>query len=161
MRTQPLDSLPSILPFVAMGSAPSTHNRGAPLTAESDSLMEKWTEVWTSFSSNRPKREALAEFFSDPSRWGDCRLQKENVNYPDFKHKKKMRQAVWVGDGRPAPWVAAELVAMAPRNGTTVVLLQQQLDIFAWKSLQDFSRLGNIRRQWSFINNCCNNIKVI
>jgi hypothetical protein len=28
--------------------------------------------------------------------------------------------------------VAAELFAMAPRNGTTVVLLQQQLDIFAW-----------------------------
>lgn len=88
-------------------------------------------------------------------------MQKENVNYPDFKDKKKMRQAVWVGDGRPAPWVAAELVAMAPRNGTTVVLLQQQLDIFAWKSLQDFSRLGNIRRQWSFTNNCCNNRKVI
>ncbi len=101
--------------------------------------------MWTSFSSNsnRREREALAEFFSDPSRWGDCRLEKENVKYPDFKHKKKMRQAVWVGDGRPAPWVAAEPLAMAARNGTTVVLLQQQLDIFAWnRKLARFFKAG-------------------
>jgi hypothetical protein len=39
--------------------------------------------------------------------------------------------------------VAAELVAMAPRNGTTVVLLQQQLDIFAWnRKLARFFKAG-------------------
>jgi pentatricopeptide repeat protein len=38
--------------------------------------------------------------------------------------------------------VAAELVAMAPRNGTTVVLLQQ-LDIFAWnRKLARFFKAG-------------------
>jgi hypothetical protein len=39
--------------------------------------------------------------------------------------------------------VAAELVAMAPSNGTTVVLLQQQLDIFAWnRKLARFFKAG-------------------
>ncbi|CAM6060820.1 unnamed protein product [Sphagnum tenellum] len=37
----------------------------------------------------------------------------------------------------------AELVAMAPRNGTTVVLMQQQLDIFAWnRKLARFFKAG-------------------
>jgi hypothetical protein len=81
--------------------------------------MEKWTEVWTTFSSftsssNRREREALAEFFSDPSRWGDCRLQKENVRYPDFKHKKKNATGI-VGRGRPTCSMGG---SRAGRNGT-------------------------------------------
>jgi hypothetical protein len=51
------------------------------------------------------QREKLwREFFSDPSQWWDCRPEKVNVRYPDFKHKKA-QGALWLGDGQNPPWV--------------------------------------------------------
>ncbi len=64
------------------------------------------------------------EFFSDPSQWWDCRPGKVNARYPDFKHKKT-QDALWLGDRRNPPWVAAGVAAMAP--GTV------QMDSFSWK----------------------------
>jgi hypothetical protein len=63
------------------------------------------------------------EFFSDPSQWWDCRPEKVNVRYQDFKHKKT-GDALGVSDNRSPPWVVAELAAMAP--GTV------PLDTFSW-----------------------------
>jgi hypothetical protein len=53
----------------------------------------------------------------------DCRPEKVNVRYQDFKHKKT-GDALWVSDNRSPPWVVAELAAMAPRT--------VPLDTFSW-----------------------------
>jgi hypothetical protein len=37
------------------------------------------------------------QFFSDPLQWWDCRLEKVDVNYPDFKHKKT-QHGLWIED---------------------------------------------------------------
>jgi pentatricopeptide repeat protein len=55
----------------------------------------------------------LAGVFFDPSQWWDCRPEKVNARYPDFKHKKT-QDALWIGDRRNPPWVASEVAAMAP-----------------------------------------------
>jgi pentatricopeptide repeat protein len=63
------------------------------------------------------------EFFSDPSQWWDCRPEKVNVRYPDFKHKKA-QGALWLGDGQNPPWVGEKLGALPP--GTV------EWDMFSW-----------------------------
>jgi pentatricopeptide repeat protein len=63
------------------------------------------------------------EFFSDPSQWWDCRPEKVNVRYPDFKHKKA-QGALWLGDGQNPPWVGEKLAALPP--GTV------EWDMFSW-----------------------------
>ncbi|CAM6040640.1 unnamed protein product [Sphagnum compactum] len=80
------------------------------------------------------KEKLWQEFFSDPSQWWDHRLDKVNVNYPDFKHKTT-RQALWLDDPRRPPWVEAKLAAMAP--GTL------QSNIFSWnKKLERYVKAG-------------------
>ncbi|CAK9227526.1 unnamed protein product [Sphagnum troendelagicum] len=70
------------------------------------------------------RREKLwRQFFSDPSQWWDCRPEKVNSNYPDFKHKHT-QDGLWLVDRRNPTWVRAQLAAMAP--GTV------QLDMFSW-----------------------------
>jgi hypothetical protein len=34
-----------------------------------------------------PRETLWYQFFSDPSQWWDCRLEKVNARYPDFKQK--------------------------------------------------------------------------
>ncbi|CAM6002934.1 unnamed protein product [Sphagnum balticum] len=63
------------------------------------------------------------QFFSDPSQWWDCRPEKVNSNYPDFKHKHT-QDALWLVHRKKPTWVRAQLAAMAP--GTV------QLDMFSW-----------------------------
>ncbi|KAH8939546.1 hypothetical protein BDL97_15G042500 [Sphagnum fallax] len=63
------------------------------------------------------------QFFSDPSQWWDCRPEKVNSNYPDFKHKHT-QDALWLVHRKNPTWVRAQLAAMAP--GTV------QLDMFPW-----------------------------
>ncbi|KAH8930887.1 hypothetical protein BDL97_20G005200 [Sphagnum fallax] len=63
------------------------------------------------------------QFFSDPSQWWDCRPEKVNSNYPDFKHKHT-QDGLWLVDRRNPTWVRAQLAAMAP--GTV------QLDMLSW-----------------------------
>ncbi|CAK9263310.1 unnamed protein product [Sphagnum jensenii] len=63
------------------------------------------------------------QFFSDPSQWWDCRPEKVNSNYPDFKHKHT-QDALWLVHRKNPTWVRAQLAAMAP--GTV------QLDMFSW-----------------------------
>jgi len=71
------------------------------------------------------ERETLwREFFSDPSQWWDCRPEKVNPRYPDFKHKNA-GHALWLVDNWNPPWMVAELAALAP--GTVPV------DTFVWK----------------------------
>ncbi|KAH9530503.1 hypothetical protein CY35_20G006400 [Sphagnum magellanicum] len=78
------------------------------------------------------------EFFSDPSQWWDCRLEKVNARYPDFKHKKT-QDALWLGDRRNPPWVAAGVAAMAP--GTV------QMDSFSWnRRLAKYVKAGEYEK---------------
>ncbi|CAK9238066.1 unnamed protein product [Sphagnum troendelagicum] len=63
------------------------------------------------------------QFFSDPSQWWDCRPEKVNSNYPDFKHKHT-QDALWLVHRKTPTWARAQLAAMAP--GTV------QLDMFSW-----------------------------
>ncbi len=85
-------------------------------------LVSSWSgHVGQAASGHREK--VWQEFFSDPSQWWDCRLEKVNARYPDFKHKKT-QDALWLGDCRNPLWVAAEVAAMAP--GTV------QMGSFSW-----------------------------
>ncbi|KAH9535065.1 hypothetical protein CY35_17G034800 [Sphagnum magellanicum] len=78
------------------------------------------------------------EFFSDPSQWWDCRPEKVNARYPDFKHKKT-QDALWLGDRRNPPWVAAGVAAMAP--GTV------QMDSFSWnRRLTKYVKTGEYEK---------------
>ncbi|CAK9867352.1 unnamed protein product [Sphagnum jensenii] len=78
------------------------------------------------------------EFFSDPSQWWDCRPEKVNARYPDFKHKKT-QDALWLGDRRNPPWVAAGVAAMAP--GTV------QMDSFSWnRRLAKYVKTGEYEK---------------
>ncbi len=78
------------------------------------------------------------EFFSDPSQWWDCRPEKVNARYPDFKHKKT-QDALWLGDRRNPPWVAAGVAAMAP--GTV------QMDSFSWnRRLAKYVKAGEYEK---------------
>jgi hypothetical protein len=44
------------------------------------------------------QRETFSwQFFSDPLQCWDCRLEKVDVNYPDFKHKKT-QHGLWIED---------------------------------------------------------------
>jgi len=74
-------------------------------------------------TASRQKEKLWLEFFSDPSQWWDCRPEKVNVRYPDFKHKKA-QGALWLGDGQNPPWVGEKLAALPP--GTL------DLDMFSW-----------------------------
>jgi len=74
------------------------------------------------------------QFFSDPSQWWDCRSEKVNPRYPDFKHKKT-QYALWLDHRGNPPWVGAKLASMAP--GTV------QLDSFSWnRRLARYSKAG-------------------
>ncbi|KAH9542352.1 hypothetical protein CY35_13G000700 [Sphagnum magellanicum] len=74
------------------------------------------------------------QFFSDPSQWWDCRPEKVNSNYPDFKHKHT-QDALWLVNRQNPTWVRAQLAAMAP--GTV------QLNIFSWnKRLERYVKAG-------------------
>ncbi|KAH8913168.1 hypothetical protein BDL97_U03600 [Sphagnum fallax] len=78
------------------------------------------------------------EFFSDPSQWWDCRPEKVNTRYPDFKHKKT-QDALWLGGRRNPPWVAAGVAAMAP--GTV------QMDSFSWnRRLAKYVKAGEYEK---------------
>jgi pentatricopeptide repeat protein len=75
-------------------------------------LVSSWSgHVGQAASGHREK--VWREFFSEPSQWWDCWPEKVNARYPDFKHKKT-QDALWIGDRRNPPWVAAEVAAMAP-----------------------------------------------
>ncbi|CAM6003174.1 unnamed protein product [Sphagnum balticum] len=78
------------------------------------------------------------EFFSDPSQWWDCRPEKVNARYPDFKHKKT-QDALWLGGRRNPPWVAAGVAAMAP--GTV------QMHSFSWnRRLAKYVKTGEYEK---------------
>ncbi|CAM6023970.1 unnamed protein product [Sphagnum balticum] len=74
-------------------------------------------------TASRQREKLWREFFSDPSQWWDCRPEKVNVRYPDFKHKKA-QGALWLEDGQNPPWVGEKLAALPP--GTV------DLDMFSW-----------------------------
>ncbi|KAH8964129.1 hypothetical protein BDL97_04G048000 [Sphagnum fallax] len=74
-------------------------------------------------TASRQREKLWREFFSDPSQWWDCRPEKVNVRYPDFKHKKA-QGVLWLGDGQNPPWVGEKLAALPP--GTV------DLDMFSW-----------------------------
>jgi pentatricopeptide repeat protein len=62
-----------------------------------------------------------------------------NARYPDFKHKKKTEDALWLGDRRNPPWVAAEVAAMPP--GTV------QMGSFSWnRRLAKFVKTGEYEK---------------
>ncbi|KAH8961063.1 hypothetical protein BDL97_05G031600 [Sphagnum fallax] len=85
------------------------------------------------------REKVWREFFSDPSQWWDCRPEKMNARYPDFKHKKKTEDALWLGDRRNPPWVAAEVAAMPP--GTV------QMGSFSWnRRLAKFVKTGEYEK---------------
>ncbi|KAH9566838.1 hypothetical protein CY35_04G150500 [Sphagnum magellanicum] len=78
------------------------------------------------------------EFFSDPSQWWDCRPEKVNARYPDFKHKKT-QDALWLGDRRNPPWVAAGVAAMAPET--------VQIGSFSWnRRLAKYVKAGEYEK---------------
>jgi pentatricopeptide repeat protein len=61
-----------------------------------------------------------------------------NARYPDFKHKKT-QDALWLGDRRNPPWVAAEVAAMAP--GTV------QIGSFSWnRRLAKYVKAGEYEK---------------
>jgi pentatricopeptide repeat protein len=62
-----------------------------------------------------------------------------NARYPDFKHKKKTEDVLWLGDRRNPPWVAAEVAAMPP--GTV------QMGSFSWnRRLAKFVKTGEYEK---------------
>ncbi len=84
------------------------------------------------------REKVWRDFFSDPSQWWDCRLEKVNARYPDFKHKKS-QDALWLGDCRNPLWVAAEVAAMAP--GTV------QMGSFSWnRRLAKYVKAGEYEK---------------
>ncbi|KAH8956695.1 hypothetical protein BDL97_07G055400 [Sphagnum fallax] len=84
------------------------------------------------------REKVWRDFFSDPSQWWDCRLEKVNARYPDFKHKKT-QDALWLGDCRNPLWVAAEVAAMAP--GTV------QMGSFSWnRRLAKYVKAGEYEK---------------
>jgi pentatricopeptide repeat protein len=100
-------------------------------------LVSSWSgHVGQAASGHREK--VWQEFFSDPSQWWDCRPEKVNARYPDFKHKKT-QDALWLGDHRNPPWVAAGVAAMAP--GTV------QMGSFSWnRRLAKYVKAGEYEK---------------
>lgn len=46
-------------------------------------------------------------FFANPHEWHDCRKNKKNPKYPDFKHKGT-REGLWLSPNDP-PWIRKQL----------------------------------------------------
>jgi pentatricopeptide repeat protein len=103
-------------------------------------LVSSWSgDLEQAASASGHREEVWREFFSDPSQWWDCRPEKVNARYPDFKHKKKTEDVLWLGDRRNPPWVAAEVAAMAP--GTV------QMGSFSWnRRLAKFVKTGEYEK---------------
>ncbi len=105
-------------------------------------LVSSWSghlEQAAEASASGHREKVWREFFSDPSQWWDCRPEKMNARYPDFKHKKKTEDALWLGDRRNPPWVAAEVAAMPP--GTV------QMGSFSWnRRLAKFVKTGEYEK---------------
>ncbi len=85
-------------------------------------------------------------FFSDPSRWLDCRSEKATARYPDFKHKTT-QDSLWIWDRRTPPWVDAKPAAVAP--GTVQWTGSREM-----RGLQGAVRLSNTRRLLRFSKKC-------
>jgi hypothetical protein len=90
---------------------PLTHPWVAALRTHSDLQQLLRVESETN-SSSRQERDSLVWLFSDPSQWCDCRPEKVNTWYADFKHKKT-QDMTWLGDQWVSLWVGPKLAAMA------------------------------------------------